>query len=606
MPSSPISRRAFIKLCAASGVTTLLASCGGAKITTAVFSTTIPTATPIRQVAGSATARPPTLATTTITPTPKQTHAPASNDIVTISAYWQDPWVRNFNPFHSQSLYTYYCIYEPLMIYNARTGELIPWLATGYQWGENNQTLTLTLRKGVQWSDGEPFGAKDVASTFKMLMDHPDISGIPGYSNLLSDWLNTYVSDISTPDAFRIELRFQTVNTLAIYRLATVSIVPKHIWGQLPSPKDFVNPDPVGTGPFTEVTVFEDTQAGFERILQLERNPYYWQESKPYIQGVRISYRHEDKTLEDLAQGKLDWASIEIPDIQKKFLDIDPSYFEVLADTYYMNFLQLNTSRPPFDIPEVRKAISMGIDRQQIVDTISQGYVEPANATGLGDRFKSWWSEAAISAGTWVETSAFQANALLDNLGFKKGADGTRMTPEGKPMVYQLLIESGYPDQGAVAQIISLNLANLGVVVSVSPTDAWWDAFTTDDYDMALFSNGFGLDKTPYGFYFALIDPASIPLSGAKTNMEAGRYFNAQASSLLEDFIHESDPARQQDIMDQVQMIYVEDAPSIPLYPNFYFIEYNTLRFTGFPSTDDLYAEGLPGDILVLVNLKPR
>jgi peptide/nickel transport system substrate-binding protein len=604
MNSTSLSRRVFIKICAAGGAAALLTACGSSKRRKIVTSVTHQATMPSTKVSESVTAQfQPNAQSTT-----KQSPIISTNNILTIGLGWQENWVRNFNPFYYQSVYyPRNCIYEPLMVYNSRTGELIPWLASGYQWGVGNQTLTFTLRKGIKWSDGESFELEDVVATFQMLMNHPDINGMPGYLNPLSEWLRTYLAGISTPDAFTVKFRFQNVNTLALYKLATAVILPKHIWGQLARPQDFTNIDPVGTGPFTEVTVFDDRQAGFERILQLERNPYYWQEGKPYIQAVRFSFRHEENTMVDLTQGKLDWTSITIPDIQKDFIDVDPSHYQVTIDTSgSMNLLQLNTIHSPFDNPEVRKAISMGIDRQRIVEAILPGYLEPANVVGLGDRYKLWWNEEAIRAGSWGSANAFNANAILDELGFTKKEGGTRVTPDGKRMAYKLIIDPGYPDQDAAARIISLGLADLGILVSVTPTDNWWDAFTTDDYDMALFADGFGFSNTPDEFFLGLMSPSGTPIPGAKTNLEAGRYNNPEAGILLDQFTHESNPLRQKAIIDEIQMIFVKDAPSIPLYPNFWLIEYNTTRFTGFPSDDDPYAEGNPGDILVILNVRPR
>ena len=567
-----------------------LASCRGAKITT---------------IAPFFTSPPATLAAQNVQPALNLTTIPAANDILTIGAGWQEPWVRNFNPFYYQSIwYSRNCIYESLMVYNYKTGELLPWLATGYEWGENSQTLTFTLRRGVKWSDGEPFGAEDVIATFKLLADHPDITGFAEYQHPISTLMSDFIADVSAPDAFTVAFRFKSVNTLALYKLATEIIVPKHIWGQLEDPKGFANPDPVGTGPFTEVTVFEDKYVGLERILQLERNPYYWQEGKPYIQGVKFSSRHEENLLEDLTKGRLDWTLIEMPDIQKNFLDIDPSHYQVGLDTYYMNMLQLNTARPPFDNPDVRKAISMGIDRQQIVDTFLKGYITPSNASGLGDRYRSWWNEEAIRAGSWVHYNAFQANALLDSLGFKKRGNGIRITPTGKPMVYTLITDPGYPSHVTAAQVISQNLLNVGISVTVTTTDNWWEAFTTNDYDMALCPSGYGF--TPYEFYFNLMSPSGTSLCGAKTNQQANRYNSTEAGSLLDEFTQVSDPVQQKAIMDKIQTIFVEDAPTIPLYPDFWFYKYNTWRFTGFPSAEDPYATGVLGNILVLLNVRPR
>jgi peptide/nickel transport system substrate-binding protein len=179
------------------------------------------------------------------------------------------------------------------------------------------------------------------------------------------------------------------------------------------------------------------------------------------------------------------------------------------------------------------------------------------------------------------------------------------MTPDGKLMEYKLITDPGYPDQDAVAQAISLGLANIGVAVSVTPIDNWWDLFTTDAYDMALFS-GYGYGNTPYEFYSGLMSPSGMPIQSTKTNQVAGRYTSAEAGSLLDEFTRESDPVRQKAIMDKVQAIFVQDAPAIPLYPSFGFVEYTTWRFTGFPSEDDPYAQGYPGDILVLLNIRPR
>jgi peptide/nickel transport system substrate-binding protein len=87
-------------------------------------------------------------------------------------------WVRNFNPFSANALgSTFTAIYEPMMIYNKATGELVPWLATNYQWSEDNLTLTFTIRQNVKWSDGEPFPAKDVVYTYTLLQNNEALTG---------------------------------------------------------------------------------------------------------------------------------------------------------------------------------------------------------------------------------------------------------------------------------------------------------------------------------------------------------------------------------------------------------------------------------------------
>ena len=60
-----------------------------------------------------------------------------------------------------------------MMIFNKSSGELVPWLATGYEWNSDNTQLTFHLHTGVLWSDGQPFSAKDVTYTFDLLKGNP-------------------------------------------------------------------------------------------------------------------------------------------------------------------------------------------------------------------------------------------------------------------------------------------------------------------------------------------------------------------------------------------------------------------------------------------------
>src|SRR5258708_2815941 len=84
----------------------------------------------------------------------------------------QTPWKRSFNPFRSETGFLWPAsagVYEPLVVYNRATGSYLPWLATGYDWSEDNLTLRFALRPGVVWSLGKPFSARDVTFTFDLI-----------------------------------------------------------------------------------------------------------------------------------------------------------------------------------------------------------------------------------------------------------------------------------------------------------------------------------------------------------------------------------------------------------------------------------------------------
>ena len=88
----------------------------------------------------------------------------------------QTTWVRNFEPLNPVSISRWPTrggIYESLFLNNPITTDWTPWLATGYEWRNNNKKLLFNIRSGVEWSDGKPFSAHDVAYTFNLMKKFP-------------------------------------------------------------------------------------------------------------------------------------------------------------------------------------------------------------------------------------------------------------------------------------------------------------------------------------------------------------------------------------------------------------------------------------------------
>ncbi len=323
---------------------------------------------------------------------------------MTVNGEQVSTWLRNFNPFSPDARYpTTTGMYEPMMIFNKATGELVPWLATDYNWNADNTTLTFKIRQGVKWSDGQPFSAKDVIFTFDLLKNNPALATVA--TSILTDFVESY----SAPDENTVEIKFKTVHTPALYDLANQLIVPEHIWKDVKDPVTFTNENPVGTGPFTEVTRFED------QIYVVEKNPYYWQAGKPYFQGLRYpAYPGNDQANLALVNGELDWAGNFVPDIEKTYVAKNPQdfhYYFVGGDPI---LLYINPTLKPFDNPDVRKAISMGIDRKMIVNVAEYDYIPPLDATGLSEEYKSWKTPRLSKPAPGPITMSRQANEMLD------------------------------------------------------------------------------------------------------------------------------------------------------------------------------------------------
>src|SRR5699024_3407233 len=110
----------------------------------------------------------------------------------------------------------------------------------------------------------------------------------------------------------------------------------------------------------------------------------------------------------------------------------DPEHFQYWYPLIgSMVNLYLNTAKAPFDDIELRKAISMGIDRQQLATVAVYDYTAPSDATGMSDLFEQWKDQDVIEDGAdLVSHSLDAANALLDDAGYEFNGD-VRMAPDG-------------------------------------------------------------------------------------------------------------------------------------------------------------------------------
>ncbi|HTX79887.1 MAG TPA: ABC transporter substrate-binding protein [Longilinea sp.] len=507
-----------------------------------------------------------------------------SNQYLTINYEQVSTWVRNFNPFSANALgSTATAIYEPMMIYNKSTGELVPWLATDYSWNADNTLLTFKLRQNVKWSDGQSLTAQDVVYTFDLMKNNDALTGAA------SSVLQEYIDSVTAPDDLTVEFKFNTVYTPALYDLADQIIVPQHIWKDVSDPLTWTNDDPVATGPFTQVAKFDS------QIYILEKNPYYWQTGKPAFKGIRYpAFADNDAANLALANGELDWAGNFVPDIDKTYVAKDPTNFHY----YFVGgdgvSLMINTSIKPFDNPDVRKAVSMGIDRDMIVQTAEYNYIPAADATSLGATYTAWKDPAVVASGTWVKYDVTKANEMLDAAGLTRGSDGIRLDQDGKPMKYTLIVPSGWTDWISAAQIICQNMSDLGITVDLQTPEetTWTDTVTKGDFQWSIVYGTGG--PTPYNYYRGEMSELTLQPVGQNAAENWGRYDSPTVDSLLEQFAKTSDITQQKQIMSKIEAAFVNEAPELPLFPGPDWYEYNTTHFTGFPSADNPYAPGEP------------
>ncbi|NPC70255.1 ABC transporter substrate-binding protein [Corallococcus exiguus] len=524
---------------------------------------------------------------------------PRPPGVLFVSVEQQSAWVRNFNPLFAGAgarWPTRAGVYECMEIFSSAQGKWVPWLATGHAWSEDQLTLRFNVRDGVLWSDGKPFSADDVVYTFGLLKQHPalDAGGV---------W--RFLTDVKAEGKGTVAFSFSRVYLPGFSDLAHQIIVPQHVWKDVADPVTFTNPEPVATGPFTQVTLFRN------QVYELGRNPHYWQPGKPAVSALRfLAFPTNDQANMALVEGEVDWAGNFVPAVDRTFVSRDPAHharwFPLYGSTV---FLYPNTTRPPLDDVRVRKALSMALDRDRLVEVAMYGYTRPADATALNDAYTGW-KDAEVAKDAWTHYDLAAANKLLDEAGLTRGADGMRRLKDGQPFALDLEVVSGWSDWVRAGQVVGRDLRKLGIGVTLKTYEfgTWFTRLQKGEFQLAI---SWSLDgPTPYNFYKWLLSPRTVRPVGEVAAANWHRMGDAQADELLVRFERAGTPEEQHALMSQVQQRFSATAPAIPLFPNPSWGESNSSRFTGFPTEQNPYARlaphAEPDSLLVLTQLSPR
>src|SRR5712675_2821621 len=239
---------------------------------------------------------------------------------------------------------------------------IIPDLATGWTWNEEGTELTFPLRQGVKWHDGKPFTAKDVKCTWDLLMG-------TGSDKLRVDprksWYDN-VAEVTTRGDFEVSFKLKQPQPYLLTLLASgwSPIYPCHV------PAREMRQHPIGTGPFKFVE-FKPNE-----YIKVVRNPDYWKKERPYLDGIDWTIIKNQATGQlAFLSGQFDITSpyfFQVPlinDTQKQ----DPQAICKLVPSNVNRNVMINRAAPPFNNPELRRAVALTIDRRAFIDTLTQG-----------------------------------------------------------------------------------------------------------------------------------------------------------------------------------------------------------------------------------------
>ncbi|HEY9294661.1 MAG TPA: ABC transporter substrate-binding protein [Microlunatus sp.] len=521
----------------------------------------------------------------------------SSNTTITIGGN-AGPFQENFNPFSPNVLsLAQGVIYEPLFYFNplkAIDQKPVPVLGTEYSWNDDGTKLTIKIRSGAKWSDGEPFTAKDVAFTFNLIQKTKELN-TTGHSPKA-----TLVDDNT------VELTYdQPSYAEGPNALGRTYVVPEHIWSKIDNPVTYENKKPIGTGAF-ELSEF--TQQSY----LLKANPNYWQQGKPAIGGVRyIALSGNQAATDKYVAGEIDYQSASIPNLDK-LIKSKPELSYVNTGTAQASLFTCANTKLGCEGPQtelaVRKAMYLGMDREQLNKLAFYGLGQPVTpAYALPDRDKDFISPDIQNAPQTADVTG--AKKVLEDAGYqlKNGV----YSKDGEPLKLTVKVVSGWTDYITAIDLLKQQFAKIGIqiVPQQVSVNEWNAAKTNGKFELVIDSLGQGPAPDPYYLYNTFFSNTVAVGKNGNPYGNSSRFSDPQVDAALKTAAGTNDVETKKQAYFKIQKIISADLPYIPIIIGSTLTEYNTSKATGFPTDDNMYAYppawSAPDNAQVLMNLKP-
>jgi peptide/nickel transport system substrate-binding protein len=439
-------------------------------------------------------------------------------------------------------------VFNNLVLYDQHVAQnsmrsIVPELATSWSSNEEGTELTFPLRQGVKWHDGKPFSAQDVKCTWDLL------SGKASEKlriNPRKSWYSN-VEEVTTNGNYEVTFRLKRPQPALLALLASgwAPIYPCHV-----SPRD-MRSRPIGTGPFKFVE-FKPNE-----VIRVTRNPDYWKEGRPYLDGIEWAII-KDVSTRNLAfiAGKVDLYSphnITIP-IVKAIKSQAPQAICEVAPTNVNRTLIINRDKAPFDNADLRRAMSLTLDRKAFIDIITEGQGDIGGTMLPGP--EGVWSmppellKTLPSYDPDVGKNRAEARKILEKLGY--GPDKRLAVTVSTRNV------SGYRD-AAVILIDQLKEIYIDGQLETVDTTQWYPKIMRKDFTVGLNVSESAVDDPDQQFYENYVCTAERNYTG---------YCSPEVDQLVDRQSAESDKEKRKRLVWEIERRLAQDgARPVIFYP---------------------------------------
>jgi len=539
---------------------------------------------------------------------------------------------------------------EPLWSVDFATGEIINGLASGDPtYSEDFVTVTIPLREGVTWSDGEPFTAADVVYTSETLIAN---EGLNGHNFFLDNVASAVALDDYTVE-FTLNQPNSRFHTTFLDRWGCTWIMPKHIFELQDDPVLFTHNPFVGCGPY-KLHSFDPQGAwtAWERREDWDKSPtgiMYGQPVPKYI----IYQFFADEGAQILAQltHQLDVAELSASGLTALLAQSDssrayqPTFPFVVNNDPALTGVSFNTARPPFDNVDVRWALTLAIDIVEYTSIAvdSSGTLSPVHIPHLGPYpelyigpMQEWLKEFTIDVGDgetfapyddtapqrvadlarsrgfifpedqefreqafglgWYKYAPDIAEKLLVKNGFSKDGDGNWLLPDGSPWKITFMAGTALNNHDARNAVAAVQQwKKFGIDAEVFNTESGADLQAVGDFDV----NGAWPGYEPWGAgpdLYRTLDrwnTSYIRPVEERTQGHASRWASAEMDEIIKR-LRETDPFDTEAVVAigiEGLKEAVKNMPGIPTYGYIGFVGWDETYWTNWPGSENAYTQ---------------
>ena len=505
--------------------------------------------------------------------TSSPTEAPVSAATLKIGWIGKPDTLNPAYAFLTESYTIFDLVYSTLVTESA-DGTYVGMLAKDWSVSDDGLTWTYHLKDGIQWHNGEPFTAGQMAWAINAIMKDPE--GWAASANYTGGF-----KEVTAPDD-------KTVVIVTEYPIANMDYRTSFLYAVYPPDfetfttsadlQNFTNFNAIGTGPFKLNTFDKDTG-----VLLLDAFPNYV-DGAPKIGGVIFqTFDNTDAMIQALKVGDIDLVN-EVPasafETVKGFENvtasaIDGRYFnELIINSVDPNNDPAPTGNPALADPAVRLAIAHSINKQDIVEVVAQGLATPGDTIVPPTLGGGFWHSPNVKD---IPFDTAEASRVLEDAGYVLGSDGVRAKGDLR-LEFRLQFPSDSAVYPRIADLMAGWFAQAGMKATPEAVDP--DALVAattpaGDYDLVLW--GWGPDPDP-DFILSVMTTDQFVEGGWS---DSG-YHNPEYDKLYLQQQQIVDKAERQKVVWKMQEMVFNDRPYIVMYYEKMLQAYRSDRFTGF------------------------